>query len=802
MQALFSHQLAYSSLVSHIKLSSPIQQTLPLQHVTRHFLSGTIDIQVHSLNHNIQDKHLLNVASRDRDINPSQVLEKDGLEEEAVKANEMQDQIECIREMLGTIGEGRMKVSPYDTAWVALVPALDGDDRPQFPGSLRWIADHQLSDGSWGDELVFLSYDRLLNTIACVVALRTWNIHPDKSAKGITFIKENIHKLQDENEDHMLCGFEVVFPALLQKAQNLGIDNIPFDAPIMKEIYAARDRKLKRIPKDLMHNVPTTLLYSLEGLQDLDWEKLLKLQTPLGSFLTSPASTAFALIQTKDEKCFRYLEDIVKEFQGGAPAAYPFDLFARLWAIDRVQRLGISRFFTPQIKDCLDHVYRYWTEDGIFAGRFARFSDVDGSSMGFRLLRLHGYKTTPDVLKQFKNHDKFSCFACQMIESPTPIYNLYRASQVQFPREKILEEAREFSCSFLQERLASNKFLDKWVISKHLPDEIRKGLEMPWYASLPRVEAKYYIEHYGGEDDIWISKTLYRMPDISNNKYLELAKLDFNRCQAQHQREWYFLEEWYVNFKLQELGISKKDLLLAYFLAAANIVEPERSNVRLAWAKSQIIIRLMTFYFTRETNTLEERIDLLSKFKNFKCIGKRKSYKTGRRILDILLKTLDQHSIETLEEHDKDTSHKQHCAWETWLSKLNNEDLEYNDEAELLVHTINTCAGYMVSVDMLQHPEYKKFSKLTNKICHQLKEYQNNKVHEMGNRDKVTHGIKYKEIETDMQALVQLVLEETNEIDSNIKQTFLMVAKTCYYTAFFDQETIGVHISKVIFESV
>lgn len=59
-----------------------------------------------------------------------------------------------------------------------------------------------------------------------------------------------------------------------------------------------------------------------------------------------------------------------------------------------------------------------------------------------------------------------------MIESPTPIYNLYRASQVQFPGEKILEEAKEFSYSFLQERLASNKFLDKWVISKNLPDEV------------------------------------------------------------------------------------------------------------------------------------------------------------------------------------------------------------------------------------------------------------------------------------------------------------------------------------------
>ncbi|KAL2489903.1 Ent-copalyl diphosphate synthase [Forsythia ovata] len=796
MQALVNPQLAYSSLVPHQKFSSPIQQAPSLKHVPRHLLFGTNDIQV------LRGKHLVNVASRDRVINPSQVREKDGLEEEVLKVNVIQDQIEYIRDMLDTIGEGRTNVSPYDTAWVALVPALNGDDLPQFPDSLRWIADNQLPDGSWGDELVFLSYDRLVNTIACVVALRTWNVHHDKSEKGITFMKENIHKLQDENEDHMPCGFEVVFPVLLQKARNLGIDKIPYDAPVIKDIYAARERKLKRIPMDLVHNVPTSLLYSLEGLQDLNWEKLLKLQTPLGSFLTSPASTAFALMETKDENCFKYLDDIVKEFQGGAPAAYPSDLFARLWAIDRLQRLGISRFFTPQIKNSLDHIYRFWSEDGIFGGRLARFSDVDDTSMGFRFLRLHGYNVSPHVLKQFESNGKFSCFAYQMIESPTPIYNLYRATQVQFPGEKILEEAKEFSYNFLQERLASDNFLDKWVISKHLPDEIKQGLEMPWYASLPRVEAKYYIEHYGGEDDVWISKTLYRMPDISNNKYLELAKMDFNRCQAQHQREWDFLEEWYANCKLQELGISKKDLLLAYFLAAANIFEPERSNVRLAWAKSQIIIRLIPFYFTRESKTLEERIDLLSKFRNFKGIGKRKSYKTGRRILDILLKTLDQHSVETLQEHDRDISHQLHYAWETWLSKLNDEDLEYNDQAELLVHTINTCSGYVISEDMLQHQEYKNLSKLTNKICHQLQEYQNNKVLEMGNRDKGTYGIKYKEIETDMQALVQLVLQESNEIGSNIKQTFLMVAKTCYYMAYYDPETIGVHISKVIFESV
>ncbi|CAI9778857.1 unnamed protein product [Fraxinus pennsylvanica] len=314
--------------------------------------------------------------------------------------------IAYIREKLDTLGEGRTSISPYDTAWIALVKNLDGLDLPQFPSSVEWIANNQLSDGSWGDEHFFLAYDRLLNTLAYVVALRPWNVHARKIDK--------------------------------------------------EEIYSSRDQKMKRIPKDLMHKLPTSLLFSLEGFQDLDWKKLLKLQTPLGSFLTSPSSTAFALMETKEDNCFRYLDDIVHKFNGGA------DLFARLWAIDRLQRLGISRFFESQINDFLNYVY---------SARYLRFCDIDDTSMAFRLLRLHGFSVNPGRVS---------------FSTPT----------------------------------------------------IRTGLELPWYADLPRIEARFYIEQYGSETDVWIGKTLYRMPDISNNVYLNLAKLDYNICQAQHETEW------------------------------------------------------------------------------------------------------------------------------------------------------------------------------------------------------------------------------------------------------------------------
>lgn len=167
----------------------------------------------------------------------------------------------------------------------------------------------------------------------------------------------------------MPIGFEVALPSLIDVAKDLGIE-IPNDSSGVQEIYRRRNLKLTRyvykdssfyetlsilsravfesgvnirimkprkdvqdkkfflqvlnlyrvrdrIPKDILYSVPTTLLYSLEGLPGLDWQKLLKLQWPNGSFCLSPASTAFALQQTKDENCFRFLEQIVKKFNGG-----------------------------------------------------------------------------------------------------------------------------------------------------------------------------------------------------------------------------------------------------------------------------------------------------------------------------------------------------------------------------------------------------------------------------------------------------------------------------------------------------
>jgi len=125
------------------------------------------------------------------------------------------------------------------------VRKLDGGEGPEFPSCIDCIARNQLPDGSWGDDAFFLVQDRLINTLACVIALKTWNIHSDKCNKGLSFIHENIKRLPENDENWMLAGFVTIFPTLLEMAKDIGLD-IPCDEPALQDIYAKRDLKLAK----------------------------------------------------------------------------------------------------------------------------------------------------------------------------------------------------------------------------------------------------------------------------------------------------------------------------------------------------------------------------------------------------------------------------------------------------------------------------------------------------------------------------------------------------------------------------
>ncbi|XBI56219.1 hypothetical protein VPH35_037856 [Triticum aestivum] len=474
----------------------------------------------------------------------------------------------------------------------------------------------------------------------------------------------------------MPSGFEINFPALLEKAKDLDLD-IRYNHPVLEEIYVKRNLKLSKIPLDV-HALPTTLLFSVEGIAalQLDWEKLLKLRFPDGSFYSSHAATAAALSRTGDKECLAFLEHLVSKFKGGVPCCHSMDNFEQLWVVDRLMRLGISKHFTAEIEQCLDFIYSRWTQKGLAHTVHCPITDIDDTAMGFRLLRLHGYDVTPSVFKHFEQDDKFFCFSMETETnhaSVTPMYNTYRASQLMFPGDDdVLARAGCYCRAFLKQRHASNKLYDKWIITKDLLGEVEYTLDFPWKASLPRIETRMYLDQYGGSTDVWIAKVLYR---------------------------------WYFRNRLQRYGGTPKSALTTYFLAAANIFEPSRASERLAWARMAVLAEAVTSHY-RYTG----------------CRGPKDSTENLEELIDLVSFDDASSSLREAVIFVKPYAYIQ--LWKQWLmawtANWSHRSID-RDTALLLVRTIEICSGRHASAEQkLNLWEYSQLEQLTSSICRKL----------------------------------------------------------------------------------
>ncbi|KAM0857064.1 hypothetical protein ACQ4PT_048739 [Festuca glaucescens] len=723
------------------------------------------------------------------------VLEVDGTKDVISQKDEkkkMPQMINDIRSMMRSIGDGEISISAYDTAWVAIVKKMDGDS-PQFPSSIRWIIQNQLSDGSWGDEAFFLVQDRMINTLACVIALKSWNIHEDEQEKGLSFIRENWWRLEDEElDDWMLGGFEIIFPRLLEMAVDLGLD-VHCDEYALRDVFAKRDQKLARIPKDLLHNAHTSLLFSLEGMQDVDWKRILKLRCPDGSIMSCPASTAYALMQTGDNKCLEFLDGIIKKFNGGAPTFYPIDLFEHLWLVDRLVRLGISTYFTSEIKECLEYVYRYWSDKGLFCTSDVPFSDIDDTAMGFRLLRLHGYHVSPRALKQFEMDGEFFCFARESNKSLTCAYSLYRACQVAFPGEDDLQRAEIFSHQFLHDRRDSHNLKDKWLIPKDLSGEVGYALDMPWKASLPRIETRMYLEQYGGSNDVWIAKVLYRMYLINNDILLQAAKADFSSFQRMCRLELHGIKKWSKWKNLEMYGVSPKSVLQAYFLAASSIFEPNRATERLGWARTAVLAEAVSSHFRRSTSPDTTREGFVSKLTGDRCNNIESGAKGSTE--SSLLHALHEHiSFLSFDDASSDNLCE---SWKQWIVTWTSRDCQGN-AALLLVRAVEICSGRhgCLTDQKLDLYKYSWLEHLTSSICRKVC------ARAQDGQSTENAGDSNRQVDLQMKELARCVLKGDSGINEPTRHTFLHVVKSFYYVAHCSPETVDSHISKVMFEDV
>ncbi|KAJ7547837.1 hypothetical protein O6H91_08G112100 [Diphasiastrum complanatum] len=168
------------------------------------------------------------------------------------------------------------------------------------------------------------------------------------------------------------------------------------------------------------------------------------------------------------------------------------------------------------------------------------------------------------------------------------MFQLYRASQLQFPEEIILEEAKLFTRKFLERSRNTNTLFDKWVIAKDLVGEVKFALDFPWCATLQRIESRKYIQLYGTNDP-WIGKSVYRMHMISNHMLLNLAKADSNVCQSNFQKELQQIYSWNEEMQLSKLEFSRQKALECYFTVAATAFEPQMACMRSVWTRCCVL---------------------------------------------------------------------------------------------------------------------------------------------------------------------------------------------------------------------
>nr|ABY65904.1 alpha-pinene synthase [Pinus tabuliformis] len=256
------------------------------------------------------------------------------------------------------------------------------------------------------------------------------------------------------------------------------------------------------------------------------------------------------------------------------------DLIQRFGWVDSVERLGIDRHFKKEIKSALDHVYRYWSEKGIGCGRESVVTDLNSTALGLRTLRLHGYDVSADVLNHFKNQGgQFACTLKRTEDQIRTVLNLYRASLIAFPGEKVMDEAETFSVKYLEEAL------QKIPVSS-LSREIEDVLEYGRHTYLPRLEARNYMDVFG--QDTENSKSY-----MKTEKLLELAMLEFNIFHALQKRELEYLVRWWKGTSSPQMTFCRHRHVEYYTLASCIAFEPQHSGFRLGFAKACHIITVL-----------------------------------------------------------------------------------------------------------------------------------------------------------------------------------------------------------------
>jgi len=187
---------------------------------------------------------------------------------------------DLITKLIDEIGPGHMGSTAYDTAWAARLGEIDWS---LSSPALAWLAENQLPDGSWGAPAPMYYHDRVLCTLAAMIALSYRGrrghdkVQIDKGKLALERIVGGATLGLQSDPNGATVGFEMIAPTLAAEAEKLGIIKHQGDR-ILGRLSKLRAKKLSYL-KDNMINRHVTIAFSAEmagkdGKHMLDIENL------------------------------------------------------------------------------------------------------------------------------------------------------------------------------------------------------------------------------------------------------------------------------------------------------------------------------------------------------------------------------------------------------------------------------------------------------------------------------------------------------------------------------------------------
>jgi halimadienyl-diphosphate synthase len=334
--------------------------------------------------------------------------------------------LQQVEDLLCKTGSSVMSSLAYDTSWAARMSEIDRELGNQ---ALEWLSENQLSDGSWGTKEPMYYHDRVISTLAAMIALtkkgrRTMD---KRSIESGLYALERITEgatqglLTDPNG--ATVGFEMIVPTLVAEAEQLGIIKKQGER-VLGRIAKMREAKMARIKGKLINKYITTAfsaeMVGREGLEKLD---IANLQEANGSVGHSPAATAFYMLEINagDSKALSYLKSAMKS-DGGFCDLYPFEAFERayvLWNLLLVDNWNET--IRALIGSHLDYLHKAWTPGkGISYSALSCVPiDADDTIYAYDMLKSHGYDVDIEAVLALEEEDHFRCYELEVGLSPS-----------------------------------------------------------------------------------------------------------------------------------------------------------------------------------------------------------------------------------------------------------------------------------------------------------------------------------------------------------------------------------------------